>query len=125
MRSNGRAFHYETSHVLFRQPSLILFSLDVMHFLRASLRWWVFLPLAPVVFLVLLDGSYAGLSYFRLYWLASIIDAISILITAVPLAPHWAVSILLFGTRSSTPYLLQIAELMIVAVLFSAVLFVF
>jgi len=95
-----------------------------MHSLRASLKWWVFLPLAPVVFLLLLDGSYAGLSYFRLYWLASMIDAISIFITVVPLAPYWAVSILLFGTRWSTPYPLQVAELMIVAVLFSAVLFV-
>jgi hypothetical protein len=96
-----------------------------MHSLRASLKWWVFLPLAPVVFLLLLDASYAGLSYFRLYWLASVIDAIEIFVTVVSLAPYWSVSILLFGTPWSTPYPLWVAELMIVGVLFSAVLFVF
>lgn len=99
-------------------------SLDEMRALKSSLKWWVFLPVTPVIFLLLLDGAYAVLSYFRLYWLASVIDAVTIFVTAVPLALYWAISTVFLGVGSSTPYPLQLTALVAVALLFCAGLFV-
>jgi hypothetical protein len=84
----------------------------------------VFLPFVPVTFLVLLDIAYKVLSYFRLYSLAGIVDAITIFVTVVPLALYWAVAIRLCDVGTSTPYSMQLVELVAVAALFSACLFV-
>jgi hypothetical protein len=92
--------------------------------LRSSLHWWVFLPIAPVLLLVLLDCFYEALSYFRFYGAASVIDAISIFVTAVPLAPYWAVSMLMFGVHTTTPYAVQLVAITSVALVFSIGLFI-
>lgn len=96
----------------------------LMRLLRPFVKWWVFLPFAPVVLLLLLDATYEVLSYFRFYAAASVIDAITIFVTAVPLGLHWAVIILLFGLSMKTPYPLQLVELVAAAALLSACLFV-
>jgi hypothetical protein len=96
----------------------------LMRLLRPSAKWWIFLPFAPVVLLLLLDATYEVLSYFRLYAAASVIDAVTIFVTVVPLGLHWAVSILLFGLSMRTPYPLQVVELVAAAALFSACLLV-
>jgi hypothetical protein len=96
-----------------------------MHSFRSSLKWWVFLPFAPVVLLLLLNATYEVLSYFRFDSAASVIDAITIFVTAVPLALYWALGMVLFGIGMSTPYPLQLVEIVAVAILLSACLFAF
>ena len=92
--------------------------------LRLSLRWWVFLPLAPVLFLALLEAVYEALSYCGLYRAASVIDAISIFITVVPLMPYWGLSVLLFGVHASTPFGLQLLAIAGIGLLLTVVLFI-
>ncbi len=84
----------------------------------------MFLPLTPVLFLLLLDSAYATLSHFQLYGLASAVDAVTIFTDVVPLLPYWAVSFLIFGMRGSTPYPLQMVELLAVGLLFCVALFI-
>src|SRR5947207_2643396 len=92
---------------------------------RRAIRWWIFVPFAPVVIMVLLDICISVCDHLGLPKLSSAADALSLLNTVVPMASYWVVCIVFFGMTGNTPYALQVVELLAVSVCYCAALYCF